>query len=64
MKACVYASIPCPFSYASYMDAEKTVTTAGLTNKEQWALEMVMSRYTINSIYHAAAYSSLEFIFK
>lgn len=45
------------------MDSDRTVSTAGLSIKEQWAIEMVMSRYTINSIYHAAAYSSLAFIF-
>lgn len=63
MRACVLNSYPCPFEYASYMDAEKVVSTSGLTTKEQWAIEMLMSRYTINSIYHAAAFSSLEFIF-
>ncbi len=63
MKACVLSSHPCPFTYTSYMDADKTVSTSGLTTKEQWAIEMVMSRYTISSIYHAAAYSNLQFIF-
>ena len=64
MRGCVMASVPCPFVYASYLDGEKTVSAAGISTKEQWAVEMVMSRYTINSIYHAAAYSSLEFIFR
>lgn len=63
MRGCVSASFPCPFTYASYMDSDKVVSTAGLSTKEQWAIEMVMSRYTISSIYHAAAYSSLAFIF-
>ena len=63
MRGCVSVSFPCPFVYGSYMDSDRTVSTAGLSIKEQWAIEMVMSRYTINSIYHAAAYSSLAFIF-
>lgn len=63
MRGCVTASFPCAFVYSSYLDPEKTVSTAGLSTKEQWAIEMVMSRYTINSIYHAAAYSSLAYIF-
>lgn len=59
MKAYVYGSFPCQFQYAGYMDPESTISTVGLSTKEQWAVEMVMSRYNINSIYHAAAYSSL-----
>lgn len=64
MRGCVLASVPCPFLYTSYLDGEKNVSASGLTTKQQWAIEMVMSRYTINSIYHAAAYSSLEYIFR
>lgn len=63
MRGCVSVSFPCVFQYAGYMDSESTVSTAGLTTKEQWAVEMVMSRYTLNSIYHAAAFSNLSFIF-
>lgn len=33
MRACVLGSKPCPFSYASYMDSEKTVATSGLSTK-------------------------------
>ena len=64
MRACVLASLPSPFLYTSYLDPEKKVSASGLNTKEQWAIQMVMSRYTISSIYHAAAYSSLEFIFR
>lgn len=64
MRACVSTSYPCQFSYNGYMDSSQIINTGGLTTKEQWAIEMVMSRLTINSIYHAAAYSSLDFIFK
>lgn len=63
MRACVAGSRPCPFVYKGYMDNARVVSTSGLSTKEQWAIEMVMSRYTLNSIYHAAAYSGIEFIF-
>lgn len=63
MRACVYGGVPCPFEYNGYMNSDQPISMAGRTAKEQWAVEMVMSRYNLSSIYHAAAYSSLEFIF-
>lgn len=63
MRACVQGSVPCPFTYSGYMNSDELVTTAGMGVKEQWAIEMVMSRYNLSSIYHAAAYGSLEYIF-
>lgn len=38
MKAYVYGSYPCPFVYSGYMDPEKTISTTGLSIKEQWAI--------------------------
>jgi hypothetical protein len=64
MRACVGKVQPCPFSYVSFMDEGRVVGCSGLSIKEQWAVEMVMSRYNICSIYHMGAYSNLEFIFK
>ena len=63
MRACVFAGVPCPFTYNGYMNSDATITVSGLGVKQQWAIEMVMSRYNLSSIYHAAAYSSLEFLF-
>lgn len=63
MRGCVFSAIPCPFSYNGFMNSDAKITTSGMGVKEQWAVEMVMSRYNLSSIYHAAAYSSLEYIF-
>ena len=45
------------------MNSNQAINTSGMGIKEQWAIEMVFSRYNICSIYHAASYSSLEYIF-
>lgn len=63
MRAHVQNMIACPFAYVGYMNPSKIISTAGMGIKEQWAIEMVMSRLNICSIYHAAAYSSLSYIF-
>jgi hypothetical protein len=62
MRACVTAVQPCPFSYISMMDEKKTVSTTGLSIKEQWAIEMIFSRYNTSSIYHMGAFTHLDFI--
>lgn len=63
MRSSVYSSTPCNFLYDGYLGSEQ-IDTKGFNIKQQWAVQMVMSRLNICSIYHAAAYSSLEFIFQ
>lgn len=38
MRACVANLQQCPFTYISLMDEKKTVSTSGLSIKEQWAI--------------------------
>jgi len=35
-----------------------------LSQKDQWALEIVMTRYNLSSIYHAGAYANMRTIFE
>jgi hypothetical protein len=62
MRAYVSTYTPCPFSYASFFGGPE-VDCADLGQKEQWAVEMVMSRYNLSCIYHAGAYNSMRTIF-
>jgi hypothetical protein len=64
MRACIEESRPCPFASLSCMDSAKTISTAGLATKEQWAVEMVLSRYIVNSVYQIGAFSDLDAIYK
>ena len=57
MKILVQLNVQCPFSYQPIYGA-KEITTKGLTVKEQWAVEMIMFRYSLSALYHLGAYSS------
>lgn len=39
------------------------IDTTGLAPRDQWALEIVMSRLNLSSIYQAGAYNSMRTIF-
>lgn len=58
MKLLVRLGVSCPFQYLSVY-GETPIDSSNMSIKEQWAVEMIMSRYTISSIYHLGAFSSL-----
>lgn len=62
MRAYVTTYTPCNFAYASYFGGPD-IDTNGLNQRDQWALEIVISRLNICSIYHAGAYNSMRTIF-
>ena len=62
MRAYVSTYTPCNFSYSSFFGGVD-IDTTGLNQKDQWALEIVMSRYNLSSIYHAGAYNNMRTIF-
>jgi len=62
MKAYVTTFTPCNFSYASFFGGQD-IDTTGLSQRDQWALEIVMTRYNICSLYHAGAYNNMRTIF-
>ena len=58
MKLLVKTNQPCKFSYTSVYGNSGDINTNGLSIKEQMAIELVLSRYTISSIYQFGAYNS------
>ena len=62
MKAYVSTYTPCNFIYASYFGGPD-INTTSMVPKDQWAFEIVMTRYNISSIYHAGAYGNMRTIF-
>lgn len=62
MKAYVSTYTPCNFQYVSFFMGNE-INTTGLGPRDQWALEIVMSRLNLSSIYHAGAYNSMRTIF-
>ena len=62
MRAYVSTFTPCNFSYGSFFGSEE-IDTSGMSQKDQWAFEIVMSRYNLSSIYHAGAYNNMRTIF-
>ena len=62
MRAYVTTSTPCNFVYASYFGGAD-IDSNGLNPRDQWALEIVISRLNMSSIYHAGAYNSMRTIF-
>ena len=62
MKAYVSTFTPCNFQYASFFGGPD-IDTTGMSPRDQWAFEIVMSRYNICSIYHAGAYNNMRTIF-
>lgn len=62
MKSYVQTFTPCKFIYKSFF-TEGTIDTSGMSVKEQWAFEIVMSRYNVCSIYHGGSYANMAVIF-
>ena len=62
MRAYVSTYTPCNFSYSSFFGGSD-IDTTGFSQKDEWALEIVMSRYNLSSIYHAGAYNNMRTIF-
>ena len=62
MRSYVSTYTPCNFVYGCFF-TEGTIDTTGLQMKDQWALEIVMARLNISSIYHAGAYNNMRVIF-
>ena len=62
MRAYVSTYTPCNFSYSSFFGGPD-IDCNGMSQKDQWAIEIVMSRYNLSSIYHAGAYNHMRTIF-
>jgi hypothetical protein len=62
MKAYVSTYTPCNFIYSSYFGGPD-INTTSMNPKDQWAFEIVMTRYNLSSIYHAGAYGNMRTIF-
>jgi hypothetical protein len=62
MRSCVSTYTPTNFSYNCFLTSG-TLNTAGLSPKEQWAVEIVFSRLNVSSIYQAGSFSSMRIIF-
>lgn len=62
MRAYVSTYTPCNFLYGSFFGGSD-IDTSKMSQKEQWAFEIVMSRYNLSSIYQAGSYNSMRVIF-
>jgi hypothetical protein len=62
MKLLVRLNIQCPFSF-NPVYGNTAVDASNMSIKEQWAVEMIMTRYILSSIYHLGAYSALMTVF-
>lgn len=62
MRSCVSTYTPTNFAYNCFLTSG-TLNTAGLSPKEQWAVEIVFSRLNVSSIYQAGSFSSMRIIF-
>lgn len=62
MRAYVSTFTPCNFAYTSFFGGSD-IDTSGMSQKDQWAFEIVISRYNLSSIYQAGAYNSMRVIF-
>jgi hypothetical protein len=62
MRGYVSTFTPCNFRYSSYFGGAD-IDTTGLSPRDQWALEIVMTRLNLSSIYEAGAYNSMRTIF-
>lgn len=57
MKLFVRLKLQCPFSYLPVY-GKVAIDASNMSTKEQFAVEMIMTRYTFSSIYHLGSYSS------
>ena len=62
MRSYVGTYTPCNFLYACFF-TNGDIDTTGMQMKDQWAIEIVLSRLNISSIYHAGAYNNMRAIF-
>ena len=62
LKSYVSTYTPCNFIYASYF-TNGEINTTGLNGKDQWAIEIVISRLNISSIYQAGSINNMRIIF-
>ena len=62
MRSYVTTYTPCNFQYASFFTGGQ-IDTNGLQMKDQWAVEIVLCRLNVSSIYHAGAYNNMRVIF-
>jgi hypothetical protein len=62
LRSYVATYTPCPFVYAGYFTSAE-INTTGMTPRDQWALEIVMARLNVSSIYHAGSYNNMRTIF-
>lgn len=62
MRSYVCTYTPCSFSYAGFFTSGE-INSTGLQPREQWALEIVMTRLNLSSIYQAGALNSMRVLF-
>lgn len=62
MKAYVSTFTPCNFVYSSFFGGAD-IDTTGMSIRDQWGLEIVMSRLNLSSIYQAGSYNNMRTIF-
>lgn len=62
MRSYVTTFTPCNFQYGCYFTTGELNAT-GLSQKDQWAVEIVFSRLNISSIYQAGSLNSMRVIF-
>jgi hypothetical protein len=63
MKSYVATYTPCNFIYASYFTSGE-INTTGTSAKDQWAIEMVISRLNLSSIYQAGSLNHMRIIYE
>jgi hypothetical protein len=62
MRSFVSTYTPCNFIYNSFF-SNSEINCAGLAQRDQWALEIVLSRLNISSIYHGGSFNNMRVIF-
>jgi len=62
MKGYVSTDTSCMFMYDSFF-SQVLINTSQLPIKEQWALEIVLSRLNLSCIYQVGALNSMKIIF-
>jgi hypothetical protein len=62
MRSYVTTFTPCNFLYGSFFTTGD-VNTSGMSQKDQWAIEIVMSRFNISSIYQAGSLNNMRVIY-
>ncbi len=63
MKAYVGSNTVCQFKYNGFLGS-KNVNTTLMTIKEQWGMEIIMSRYILSSVYIGGSLHSIGKLFE